>query len=174
MKDIHDEWGMDDSFMAPPVRNPDNEWLGPMGIVGHVWEVNGAGAQEFSDFHPTKHELITLAKYWAEIAIDIEYFWFLFQQSGSSDIRRHPFAWARVGRIRDLLGQEVDAAVDEVYRTFGAKQDKEAWGIFLHGTSVQRATLQEEIQRSMERPQWRVITKLRRWTRRFWSRRERN
>ena len=60
---------MDNSFEAYWEPNADNHWLRPIGNVGHVWEVNGSGARELSDFHPTRHELITLVKYWAETGV---------------------------------------------------------------------------------------------------------
>jgi hypothetical protein len=132
--------------LKPPVKNADNKWLGPMGEVGRVTEVNGAGAQEFCDFHPTKHELITLAKYWAETAIDIEFGWFLYDGADSAEIRLHPFAWKRMKRIRALIGREVDDAIEQAYQDYGAKQDKEAWEVFRHGSKAQRAALREEIQ----------------------------
>jgi hypothetical protein len=131
------------------VKNADNEWLGQLGPIGHVPEVNGAGAQEFPEFRATKHELITLAKYWAEIAIDVEYWWFLYEQVCGSEVRRHSFARARVNRISGLIGEEVDLAIEEVYQSYGARQNNKAWETFLHGSEAERAALQEEIQRSL-------------------------
>ena len=105
---------MDNSFEAYWEPNADNHWLRPIGNVGHVWEVNGSGARELSDFHPTRHELITLVKYWAETAIEEEYKMLLHSDSRSLKIRRWSFALARVGRICRLLGQEGYEALDEL------------------------------------------------------------
>ena len=127
-----------------------------------VLELYGGRAQDFYDFHLERRELITLAKYWAEAAIGAEYATFLYSCYGSDWNRDRSFGWARVERIRDLLGEEVDGAIDEVYQTFAAKQDNQAWEIYLHGSEAERAALQEEIQRRMEKPRWRLITKLRR------------
>jgi hypothetical protein len=107
--------------------------------------------EEFPEFRPTRHELIALAKYYAESAIDMEYFIFLYRTYGCSDLRVRDFGWAQVGRIRRLLGEEVDTAIEEVYRTYGLKQEEQAWKIFLHGSEAERSALQEEIQRRMER-----------------------
>jgi hypothetical protein len=120
-----------------------------MGKIGQVWVINGAGDGEFAAVHLDKEQLIALASYWTEVAIGIEYFVFLYCCYGSSDLRRKSFGWARVGRIRDLLGEEVDAAVDEVYRTFGEKQDKQAWETFIHGSKEEREALQDKIQLQM-------------------------
>ncbi len=133
-------------MMKPSVENADNEWLGPN---GDVWEVNGPGAQEFHDFHPTKHELITLAKYWAEAAIDTEFGWFLGKWLFSSELRSQPFAWQRVNRIRALIGKEVDEAIEHVYQTYGAKQDKQAWEAFRHRSASHQTALREAFEQSI-------------------------
>jgi len=60
----------------PRVRNADNEWLGSFGgsglRIGAVDEVNGSGAAEVVGFIPTRHELLELARYWANVAVEIE------------------------------------------------------------------------------------------------------
>src|SRR5215472_10713447 len=102
----------EDNFLRdlnnPAVKNADNDWLGAVraGLftIGHVDEVNGRGAEEVP-FVPTRHELIQLVKYWARTAFDIEYEWFLYQQSGSSDRRRQPFALNRISRIQLVIGE---------------------------------------------------------------------
>jgi hypothetical protein len=95
----------------PPVRNADNALLGPIGLAGYVPHINGPGAQEVPDFHPTKYELIILAKHWVEEAINIEYGMFVTQVVGSWDTRERHFAWFRVERIHRLLGEKVDKAI---------------------------------------------------------------
>ena len=45
-------------ILTPNVVNRDNAWLGPIGgCIGHVSEVNGAGAEEVPGLVPTRHEL---------------------------------------------------------------------------------------------------------------------
>ena len=85
-----------------------------------------------TEFHCTKDELIHLAKYWAEKAIELEYRWFLRADVDCSEIPHHLSAWARVGKIRDLLGNEVDTAIQEVYQNYFAKYAEEAWQNFLY------------------------------------------
>ena len=134
----------------PKVRNADNEWLGSPFPIAAVEEVNGTGAAEVVGFVPTRHELLELARYWAKVAVDIEYLWFLYQQVGSSDLRRQPFAWSRVGRIQELLGDDVSKIVDKVYEEYGRKQEPKYWDVFLNGTDEQRQAVQEEIVRAIE------------------------
>jgi hypothetical protein len=136
----------------PEVRNADNEWLGsfsgPGFRIGYLDDVNGPGAAEVVGFVPTRHELLELAKYWTNVAVDIEYDWFLYGQVGSSDMRRRPFARRRIGRIQELLGDAVDKVVGEVYEEYGKKQDPRSWEVFLHGTEEQRKAFKEEIDRA--------------------------
>jgi MacB-like periplasmic core domain len=83
---------------------------------------------------PTRHELIQLVKYWQREALEIEYWWFLFRQVGSSETRRRAFALRRVDRIWNLLGEEeVQQAVDGVYAEFGKNTDAMLWDVFLRG-----------------------------------------
>jgi hypothetical protein len=48
-------------------------------LVGQVDEVHARDAEEVA-FMPTRHALIQLARYWARVAFDIEYWWFLYQE----------------------------------------------------------------------------------------------
>ena len=135
------------------VVNKDNEWLQPMWGCGFVDEFNGPGAEEIRDFTPTRHELIQLVKYWAEVEIDLSYFMFVHNTTGSDWLRKRSFAGHRIGRIAKIIGKdEVNKAVDEVYAKFGEKQDKRYWDIFTSGTSEQWDEIQEEVHRSLSKP----------------------
>ena len=46
MEKMH-ESEMNNSFEKSWVRNADNDWLGPIGNIGHVLEINGSGARNF-------------------------------------------------------------------------------------------------------------------------------
>lgn len=134
----------------PAIRNADNELLGQLRgrgfTIGHVDEVNGRGAEEIQGFVATRHELIQLAKYWAEKAIHIDYLWFLYEQTGSSDRRVRAFAWRRVSRIAEMVGKEEgDEAVKQVYEEYGKSQDPRVWNIFLNGTAEEREAFREEM-----------------------------
>ena len=137
----------------PQVRNADNECLGSWGgagfCVGFVEEVNGPGAAKVVGFIPTRHELLELVRYWANVAVEIEYHWFLCEQVGSSETRQHSFAWRRVNRIHELLGADVDKVIAEVHEELGKDANPRYWEAFLHGTAEQRKAVHEEIARAM-------------------------
>ncbi len=137
------------------VRNKDNNQLMPLGgrgvVIGSVEEVNGSGAAEIPDFVPTRHELLQLVNFWVKKALDYQYFDFLYAQTGSTELRLIPYAWRRINRIGELLGEErVKEAVEEAYAEFGKNQDQRYWEIFMHGSSEDRNALQDEIQRKMQ------------------------
>ena len=133
---------------------PDSEGLGFWGderfTVGYVDEVNGPNSAEMPEFVPTRYELIQLAKYWATIVIDLRFDYFLYTQTGSSEWRLDAFAWRRVGRIGEILGQDqINKVIDQAYEEYGKKQDPRAWSIFLNGTPEEQAAFQDEIQQKI-------------------------
>ncbi len=136
------------------VTNCDNEDLMPFGgnglIVGHVDEVNGHGAEEITDFHPTRHELIVLVKYWAKLMLEDEYFFFLYEGTGSAEIRQHAFAARRINRIQVLLGvEDVTKAIEEVHEEYKKKNgiDPEEWRIFTSGDEAEWERVREGVRR---------------------------
>jgi hypothetical protein len=131
---------------------PDSDGLGFWGnevfTVGYVEEVNGPDSVEMPEFVPTRYELIQLAKYWATLALDLQFDFFLYGQTGSSEYRLDAFARRRVGWIAEILGREqVDKVIDQAYEEYGKKQDAKAWGIFMTGTPEEQEAFQDEIQR---------------------------
>lgn len=142
-----------DAF-APENPNADNEWVGALctsGVrIGHIDEMNGNASAEINLLMLTKHELLQLVKYWADVAIDLEYFFFLYEQWGSSQVGRCDFAWARVARIADLAGkEEVHRVIEGVYAEFAKGADPEAWHAFRHGTDEEKRAVRDRIQQSM-------------------------
>jgi len=134
--------------------NPDSAGLGWWGnqrfVVGYVEEVNGPGAVEIPGFVPTRHELIRLVKYWATVEIELDFDCFVYQCTGSSEIRRGPFASRRIARIAEALGEEeVAKAVREAHSEFAKGIDPRTWNIFLNGTPEEQQKFQDEIQREM-------------------------
>ena len=112
--------------------------------------VDGLGVEEIRVFIPTRNELIQLVKYWAEVKIDLNYFMFLYQQTGSDWRRETSFAGFRIGRIAKIIGEdEVNKAIDEAYTEFGEKQDKRYWDIYLNGSEEQQNEIQDEVQREI-------------------------
>ena len=123
-----------------PEQQPceDSDYLGPIANatfrIGAVYEVNGKGAVEVPSFAPTRHELFQLAKYWIERELDIRFSWFIYDQTGSTEIRVRPFARRRTERIAQVLGEEAIAeAKKHVADELGAKEDPALWQMFLDG-----------------------------------------
>jgi hypothetical protein len=148
-----DEWR---KATATENRNacPDSEGLGFWGnqgfTVGYVDEVNGPNSAEMPELVPTRYELIQLAKYWATIALDLRFDYFLYTQTGSSEWRLDAFARRRVGRIGEILGQEeIEKVIAQAYEEYGKKQDPRAWSIFLNGTPEEQQAFQDEIQQKI-------------------------
>ena len=139
---------------SPSVPNADNRDLGELrggGVtIGSVDEVNGPGAEEIAAFVPTRHELLLLARYWAERAVGTEFKVFLTAQTGSTEIRIQPYAWARINRIGSLLGDCVEKIVEEVYEQFGTHQNSRFWQAFLHGTKEERNAVQLEFRKPQD------------------------
>ncbi len=136
-------------------KNKDNNYLMPLRgrgfLIGAVDEVNGRGAKEVPDFVPTRHELLQLLNFWVKEALDYEYFEFLYAQTGSTELRLIPYAWRRVNRIGELLGEErAKKAVEKAYAEFGKNKNQRDWEIFMHGSSEDSKALQDEIHREME------------------------
>ena len=131
----------------------DNERLYPSGnekfIFGYVDEVNGTVATEVSGFIPTRQELIQLVKYWADEVIELNWFMYIYQQTGRDWLNQESFAKCRIERIGRLLGDdEVKKAIDELK----AKLCKvcKRMDIFLNGSEVEREALREECQKELE------------------------
>ncbi len=109
------------------------------------------GYEDIPDFVPIKRELLQLVNFWVKESLDYEYFAFLYAQSSSSGFRLSAYAWRRINRIGELLGEErVKEAVEEAYAEFGKNQDQRYWEIFMHGSSEDRKALQDEIQRELK------------------------
>jgi hypothetical protein len=142
----------------PEARNLDNEGLGAVHlrggfVMGQVHEVNGPGAAEVV-FMPTRHEAVQLAKYWFQVAIEIEYRWFLFDQVDSNESLLKAFAYRRVRTIAKVIGEvEVREANRQVEEELSKKNDPKYWKAFRFGTDQERLAVQEEIQRKLEEDQ---------------------
>lgn len=133
---------------------PDSEGLGYLTngkvTIGYVSEVNGPDSAEIPDFAPTRHELIHLVKYWANVALGYQFDFFSFGQTGSTPRRRELFACCRIRRIATLLGEEeVRKAIQEAEEEFSKTTDPRAWAIFKNGTPEEQEAFQDEILRKI-------------------------
>jgi hypothetical protein len=114
-------------------------------------EFSGAGAEEVSEFTPTPREVLELARYWANLRVDYEYFSFLHACEGSDWTRERMLATHRLSRITDIIGDEqVRKIVAEVYEKFGKDEDPHDWNVFFYGTKEQREQVQDKVQRELK------------------------
>lgn len=126
-------------------KNVDNHDLLPWDemAVGNVPEVNGFGAEEVSGFIPTRHELLLLARHWADVAIWRNFNDWSNETASSSGWRRIFFAWRRVDRIRTLLGddlvdQVITEEVNDLYEQCGKNCRPDDWQTFLQFISREK------------------------------------
>ena len=127
------------------VENADNELLEPSPF-GYVSEVNGPDAAEVLAFVPTRHELLQIARYWAGVELDLNFFMALYQCTGSDWLRKTSFAGRRLGRIeRALGGNDVERVVEDVRRKFSESVDPRHWKAFVEGDTAELDRLAEEI-----------------------------
>jgi hypothetical protein len=112
-------------------ENADNHdlWVWEKSPKGDVPEVNGGWANEIREFVPTSGELLVLAEHWTDVAIWRTYVeWANAPYSVSTDHwRRVYFAWRRVYRIRELLGDVIDKLIDDQIKTFHDEEDGNNW-----------------------------------------------
>ena len=128
-------------------------WSAEIGTVGRVSEVNGAEARDVPEFVPTKHEVIQIAKYWERRRLQIQLWFFVTGQSGSSEWRENFYASRRIDRIAGILPEEeLNQALEEV--KLDSKQEgkfsDEEWDIFKNGTEEQWKSFQDKMRQELE------------------------
>ena len=146
------------SHVKHVVHNADNDGLGPVAgngfVIGYVDKVNGPGSAEHPDFVCTCHELRQLVKYWTREILDIRWFYFLYGQTGSTEIRVGPYANSRIARIEEELGEEqVDRAVEEAREEFRKEQDQRLWEIFVGDDPVAWNRVSKDIMETLAEDQ---------------------
>jgi hypothetical protein len=132
----------------------DAQGLGPRQAgpftVGFVDMIVGKGGLEVPEFVATKHEIIQLVRYWATEIIDLDFEFFLYGCTGSSEWRTHVFANRRLTTISKVLGEEeVTKAVMQAKEDFAKTVDQRAWKIFTTGTKEERELFQNEVQEKL-------------------------
>ena len=119
------------------IKNADDQFL-PL-----PWE-----DQEFPDFVPNDEELLQLVKFWFQVSLTCD--WWYFAAGVSSSGRRH-FATCRISRIEDILGPDRVIAVQEnVHEEFRKTVSPERWDIFLNGDEYQSQAVREEFYQKLE------------------------
>jgi hypothetical protein len=131
--------------------NRDTDGLGTMAVgplrIGSVDAINGEGGKEVPEFAATRHELEQLAEHWWTERIDHDFYWFVFQQTGSSEWRRSVYIARRLNRLGQILGDEVmDKAFDDAAARWRKlhKISDEDWKVFRQGTNDEQETWREK------------------------------
>jgi hypothetical protein len=135
--------------------NRDTEGLGTMSLgsfsVGTVDAINGEDGKEVPEFVVTTHELKQLACYWIQERLELDFDWFLYQTTGSSEWRWSKYINRRLSRLAYLLGQEVMLSVQQdVVASFRNRKPTitdEDWRIFTTGSDQEQEALRGKISR---------------------------
>jgi hypothetical protein len=116
-------------------------------VIGHVDQIVGEGGVELPGFVPTKNELLQLVHYWAMEIIDLDFTFFLYDCTGSSEWRNREFANRRLNAISRVIGrEEVTKTFREAEQAFAKGVDQKAWKIFMEGTKEEQERFPEEVQ----------------------------
>jgi len=97
-------------------------------------KLDGLNALGTPEIAPTREELLAIARYWAEQAVGIDWWWFCTRSTSMSENRLLHSAQSRIAHVAAIVGENaVERALDEVYTKFGQEQDKRDWDIFCNG-----------------------------------------
>jgi hypothetical protein len=112
-----------------------------------VCEVSDSGALPTSGYLPARDELEVLARHWAMEWLDVEVFFFLTGQSGSTEIRVQLHAAERLKALRAVLGEEaVEGAIADEKAVVRKRLGEEHWEVYRNGDEAARAAVREEFQ----------------------------
>lgn len=113
------EWvAVDDRAMSPAQDNRQDIPESPVPF-GRSYEIHGEQGAPCPDYVPTKHELDLLARHWAGVKVEIEDFWQIHEQVGSSDMRQNAYANLRLRRIAKHLGDaRIHELIEEAWKKF--------------------------------------------------------
>src|SRR5439155_295478 len=75
-------------------------------VIGMVDMIVGENGVEVPAFVATKNEILQLVRYWAMEIIDLDFTFFLYCCTGSSEWRTREFANRRLNTISKLIGEE--------------------------------------------------------------------
>ncbi len=146
-----------DAIEASVGTNRDTKGLGTMKVgpcvIGSVGPINGEDGKEVPDFVPTLHELKQLAGYWIGERIDLDFDWFAYQQSGSSEWRWSVFIYRRLHRLAEVLGEEAMKQIGKnavkIYRKCYPSISDEDWRVFTTGTEEEQEAWRTKLWKEM-------------------------
>lgn len=100
-------------------------------VIGFVDEIAGQGGEVVAA-ELIHEELLELVRHWEMRILDIDYSYFLCDDTGSTEIRLQPYASRRIDRIANCIGTEaVQSAVKEAVAQFSADIPPKLWQMFL-------------------------------------------
>jgi hypothetical protein len=115
-------------------------------MMGVVDRIVGEGGLEVPGFVATKDEILQLVRYWATEIIHLDFAFFLYGSTGSSEWRTREFANRRLTTISALIGEEeVNKAFRKAEHVFANGVDSRAWRIFTQGTKQEQEQFQQEV-----------------------------
>lgn len=129
-------------------------WCGRGSTMGFVDEVNGPRAEECQEYNPSRFELQLLARHWAEVILNYEIDWFLHATSGSTSIRRKPYAQRRLARIEEIIGADaINKIVEQLEEEARGRIGEEKWQIFQLGDDQEWERVREEVETALSAQQ---------------------
>jgi hypothetical protein len=140
---------------APEERE---DWEGLGAIQEGDWafgfddEVDEPESVECPDFHPSRHELEVLAKYWRDSQLRELTFCWLWDVYGYSYFCVAANAGSRICRIAEILGEDrVHELAREVEQEYRKKLGDDAWGAFRRGDTEWRDRELDRIHAEIDR-----------------------
>lgn len=134
----------------------DARGLGPsetgMFVIGLVDSIVGEDGAEVPELVATKYESLVLVRHWATEIIDLDFMYFLYGCTGSSEWRTRVYANRRLNTLANVIGdEEVTKAFRQAEDAFGKSVDQRAWKIFMEGTKEEQERFQQEVQEKLAR-----------------------
>ena len=118
---------------------------------GVVDEVNDPGDQAVDGYPVTRDELLVLLRYWVQLALDVDLFWFFYATSDKSGRAWRGYANERIAQIEALLGEgAVQAGYAEVWSQERARIGEEYWRIFTQGSTAERDGVSAETHQGLD------------------------
>ena len=112
----------------------------PTIMFGYVPEIHGPGGESFSQFVPTRNELLELLRHYEREQHELAWWWFVQDSQSSSEIHMADHVLDRLDELRSLLGHEDATRVwEEMQQEFEEETDPEAWEAFRSRSPGERA-----------------------------------
>ena len=100
--------------------------------IGLVDSIVGEGGVEVPEFVATKHELLALGRHWATEIIHLDFKYFHYGCTGSSELRTREYANRRLNTISKVIGEEeVRKGFRQAEQFFSKAVGQRAWKIFM-------------------------------------------